>query len=72
MAFVFSPWYFVMIALVIGIIACFIVFFKMDKTDKEIIKKFVEETQKQAELEAASEGASNKTEETASEEETTN
>ena len=49
MEFVFSPWYFVMIGLVIGIIVCFIIFFKMDRKDKQIIKKFIEETQKQAE-----------------------
>ena len=47
MAFVFSPWYFVMIALVVGIIACLVVFFRMDKKDKEIIKDFLEESQKQ-------------------------
>ena len=35
MEFVFSPWYFVMIALVIGIIVCFAIFFTMDKKDKE-------------------------------------
>ena len=47
MAFVFSPWYFVMIALVVGIVACLAVFFKMDKKDKEIIQEFIEKSQSQ-------------------------
>ena len=57
MAFVFSPWYFVMIALVVGIIACLVVFFRMDKKDKEIIKDFLEESQKQVEEEPSKESS---------------
>ncbi len=48
MTFVFSFWYFVILALVAGVVACIIVFFKMDKKDKELIKNFVEESQNQA------------------------
>lgn len=67
MTFVFSPWYFVMIGLVVGIIVCLAVFFKMDKKDKNIIKKFVEETQKQAENEDGTDETSSEVEETAEE-----
>ena len=43
MAFVWSSWYIVMILLVAGIAACLTVFFLMDKKDKILINKFIEE-----------------------------
>ena len=49
MRFVFTPWYFVMVALVVGIVACLFFFFKMDKQDKVIINKFLNEAQPQEE-----------------------
>ena len=45
MAFVFSFWYFVMIALVAGIAACLVIFFRMDKQDKVLIEKFIAEAE---------------------------
>lgn len=45
MAFVFSFWYFVMIALVAGVAACLVIFFRMDKQDKVMIEKFISEAQ---------------------------
>lgn len=45
MTFVFTSWYFVILALIAGIVACLLVFFKMDKTDKAMIKEFVEDSQ---------------------------
>ena len=45
MAFVFSFWYFVMIALVAGIVACLVIFFKMDKKDKELIAQLVKDSE---------------------------
>ena len=48
MAFVFTAWYFVLIALVAGIAACLVVFFKMDKKDRVMIEEFVKEAQAQA------------------------
>lgn len=47
MAFVFSFWYIVMALLAIGVVACILVFFKMDKKDKEIIDNFVKESANQ-------------------------
>lgn len=44
MTFVFSIWYFVIIALVAGAIACLVVFLKMDKKDKILIEQFVKES----------------------------
>ena len=61
MAFVFSPWYFVMIVLVIGIVACLFVFFKMDKQDKVLIKNFLAENQKQEVEVPSNETTSNQT-----------
>ena len=49
MAFVFSVWYFVMIALVAGIVASLLVFFKMDKKDRVMIDEFVKNAQVQTE-----------------------
>ena len=51
MEFVFTAWYFVMIALVAGIAACLVVFFKMDKKDRAMIEEFVKEAQEQAQQE---------------------
>ncbi len=47
MAFVFTSWYFVLIALVAGIVACITIFIKMDKKDRAMIKEFVENNQSQ-------------------------
>jgi uncharacterized membrane-anchored protein YhcB (DUF1043 family) len=49
MAFVFSVWYFVMIALVAGIVASLVVFFKMDQKDRVMIDEFVKNAQVQTE-----------------------
>ncbi len=51
MTFVFTFWYFVIFALVAGIVACLVVFFKMDKKDRELIKEFVNEQTQDAESE---------------------
>ena len=45
MELVFTTWYFVMIALVAGVAACLIIFFKMDKQDGVLIDKFVKDSQ---------------------------
>ncbi|MBE5741077.1 MAG: hypothetical protein E7351_00895 [Clostridiales bacterium] len=45
MTFVFTPWYFVMALLLAGIVACIVVFIKMDKKDRELIGQFVKESQ---------------------------
>ena len=50
MTFVFSAWYFVMIALVAGIAACLAVFFVMDKKDKRMIEQFIKDSQSQEEV----------------------
>ena len=47
MAFVFSFWYLVMAMLAVGVVACIMVFFNMDKKDKEIIDNFVKESTNQ-------------------------
>lgn len=46
MAFVFSFWYIVMAVLAIGVVACIVVFFMMDKKDKELIDNFIQESAK--------------------------
>ena len=43
MAFAFTSWYFVILALVAGIVASLIIFLKMDKKDKALIDEFVKE-----------------------------
>ena len=43
MEFVFSFWYIVAIVLVLGIVACLVLFFMMDKKDKVLIDNFVKE-----------------------------
>ena len=50
MAFVFTSWYFVMIALIAGIVACVFYFIKMDKQDRVMIDKFIKENQLQEEV----------------------
>jgi len=50
MEFVFSVWYFIAIALVAGIVACLVVFIKMDKKDKALIDKFIKEAEVQGEV----------------------
>ena len=47
MAFVFSAWYIVAALLVAGIATCVFLFFKMDKEDKVIINKFLNDSQNQ-------------------------
>ncbi len=47
MTFVFTSWYFVIFALIAGIVACAVIFIKMDKKDREIIKNYVEQNQSQ-------------------------
>ena len=54
MTFVFSAWYFVMLALVAGIAACLVVFFMMDKKDKVMIDKFIKDSQSEADVNNAS------------------
>ena len=49
MSFVFSIWYFVMLFLVAGIVASLFIFFKMDRKYKELINKFIEDSQAKAE-----------------------
>ncbi len=61
MTFVFSVWYFVMIALVAGIAACLVFLFLMDKKDRVMIDQFVKDSQAQADAEAKTE-VENKTE----------
>lgn len=45
MTFVFTSWYFVVLALVAGIATSLIIFFKMDKKDRVLIDEFVKENQ---------------------------
>ena len=45
MSFVFSFWYFVIIALIAGIVACLVIFFKMDKKDSVLIDAFINSQQ---------------------------
>lgn len=59
MAFVFSWWYIVAIVLVVGIAACLFFFFKMDKEDKVIINKFLEDCQKEEVEEPVNESTNN-------------
>ena len=49
MTFVFTSWYFVILALLAGVIACVVVCLKMDKKDRQIIKDFVETNKKNEE-----------------------
>ncbi len=42
MYFVWSWWYLVLLFLVAGIVAMSVVFFKMDKKDRVLMKEFVE------------------------------
>ena len=51
MAFAFTSWYFVILALVAGIVASLIIFLKMDKKDKALIDEFVKENQPKEEVE---------------------
>ena len=45
MTFVFTSWYFVIIALIAGIVACAVFFFKMNKQDGVMIDRFIKENQ---------------------------
>ena len=54
MAFVFSVWYFVILAIVAGIVACLLVFFNMDKKDRVMIDKFIKDNQPQEETKVES------------------
>jgi hypothetical protein len=49
MVFVFSVWYIIAAILFVGIIASLFIFFKMDKKDRILLDKFVEEQTKLAE-----------------------
>ena len=51
MTFVFTSWYFVILALVAGIAASLIIFLKMDKKDRILIDEFVKENQPKEEVE---------------------
>ena len=62
MSFVFTSWYFVIIALVACIVACLLVFFRMDKTDRVLIKEFVEQSQTLQENQESNEANEEKTE----------
>ena len=53
MEFVFTSWYFVIIALIAGIVACLVVYVQMDKKDRQIISDYVKSNQAQAESEKA-------------------
>lgn len=54
MIFVFSVWLIVALILAMGVAACLIVFFKMDKKDSVLIKEFVEsQTQEETTTESA-------------------
>lgn len=54
MIFVFSFWIIVALILAMGVAACLIVFFKMDKKDSVLIKEFVEsQTQEETTTESA-------------------
>lgn len=52
MEFVFTPWYFVMIALVVGIALSIFFFIKMDRKDRVLIEKFIKESQSESEVNA--------------------
>lgn len=67
MEFVFTSWYFVMIALVAGIVACLVIYVKMDKKDRTIISDYVKNNQAQAEQEQAQPASEQVNEETKSE-----
>lgn len=47
MKFVYSNWYIVLIFLVIAVVCAVVAFFKMDKADRQIIKDFVDQSNKQ-------------------------
>jgi len=57
MSFVFTSWYFVILALVAGIAACLIVFLKMDKQDRVLIEEFVKENQPKDSVEQPTENS---------------
>ena len=48
MTFVFSVWFIVAAILLVGAVACIVVFFKMDKKDRQLLDKFVKEQTEQA------------------------
>ena len=48
MTFVFSVWFIIAAILLVGVVACMVVFFKMDKKDRQILDKFVKEQTEQA------------------------
>lgn len=50
MTFVFTSWYFVILALVAGIAACLVIFLKMDKQDRVFIEEFIKENQPKEEI----------------------
>ena len=52
MEFVFSWWYIVMAVLAVGIVACMVVFFRMDKKDSALIEQFIKDSQQPAKEEA--------------------
>lgn len=45
MSFVFSYWIIVAAVLLVGIVACFIIFFKMDRKDRVLIDEFIKAQQ---------------------------
>lgn len=55
MSFVFTFWYFVIIALVAAIAACLLIFFKMDKKDRVMIDEFIKNSQVQNEAQPVAE-----------------
>ena len=67
MEFVFSFWYIIMILLVLGIVACLVVFFMMDKKDRVLIDNFIKEST--ANSQSENETTADKVEETAQTEE---
>lgn len=67
MEFVFSFWYIIMILLVLGIVACLVVFFMMDKKDRVLIDNFIKESTANSQPE--NETTADKVEETAQTEE---
>lgn len=67
MEFVFSFWYIIMILLVLGIVACLVVFFMMDKKDRVLIDNFIKESTVNSQ--PANETTADKVEETAQTEE---
>ena len=71
MEFVFTAWYFVILVLVLGIAACLVVFFMMDKKDKALINDFVKQSQEAVkEGEASSSANANEVADTTATEET--